>query len=258
MEPAGGLLLELARREGGGRLAFDLLLLHGGDDEGGALQGGHDLGGAFGIADLRLLPVDLDEFRLEGGRIRPFEQGGEVPVFLGDECPDLRLPVADDPDGDGLDPTGGKAPLHLVPEEGADLVADETVEDPPGLLRLVPVEVEIVGVGDRVEDGLAGEVVEEDAPDHFFLADLLGDVPGDGLAFAVRVRGEEDLLRSGRRLLEFGDHLLLAVHDQIGGFESLFGIDPEVVFREVLDVTDGGPDIILRAEVFADGFHLGG
>ena len=168
-EPAGGLLLELAGRKGGGRLALDLLLFDRGDGEGGILQRGHDLGGALGVADLRLLPVDLGQFGLEGGRIRSLQEGGEVPVLLGDERADLRLPVADDPEGDGLDPAGGEPPLHLFPEDGADLIADEPVEDPPGLLRLVPVEVEVAGVGDRLEDRVLGEVVEEDAPDDLSL-----------------------------------------------------------------------------------------
>ncbi len=203
-------------------------------------------------------PSILSSFASKGGGFDSFQQGGEVPVLLGDErrisaSRSQMIRTATDWTRPAERPR-----FTLSQRIGTDLIADETVEDPPGLLRLVPVEVEITGMGDRVEDRLAGEVVEEDAPDRFFLADLFGDVPGDGLPFAVRVRGEEDLLRPGRRLLEFGDHLLLAVHDQVGGFESLFRIDSEVVFRKVLDVTDGGPDIILRAEVFADGFHLGG
>ena len=82
-------------------------------------------------------------------------------------------------------------------------------------------------------------------------------MPGDRLPFAVRVGGEEDLIRLGGRLLELGDHLLLALHDLIGGFETLFGVDPQRVFRKVLDVTDGGADIIILAQVFADGLNLG-
>ena len=168
-------------------------------------------------------PSIFVQFCLEGGRVRSLEQGGEIPVLLRDERPDLRFPVADDPDGDGLDAAGGKAALHLVPEDGADLVTDETVEDPPGLLCLVPVEVEVMGMRDRVEDGLPREIVEEDTPDRPPLAaDLIGDMPGDGFSFAVRVGGEEDLLRTGRRLLEFGDHLLLAVQDHGKWVRTLF------------------------------------
>ena len=126
------------------------------------------------------------------------EVGVERPVLLGLERLDLALALHDEPHRDRLHAPGGEPAPHLLPEDGADLVADEPVEDAARLLRveLLPVEV------DRVLDGLLDRVlrdlVEEDAPHAGVAAlgaDLLGDVPGDRLALAIGVGREEDARR---------------------------------------------------------------
>jgi len=103
-------------------------------------------------------------------------------------------------------------------------------------------------VRERLEDGIVGEVIEEDLRMIFFplppissaICQAIASPPGPG-------RGEEDLVSLGRRLLELGDHLLLALHDLVGG-SNPFRCRFQVVFRKVLDMTDGGADIILLAQ----------
>src|SRR5262245_19848012 len=115
----------------------------------------------------------------------------EAPVLLGHEGPDLLLPLADEADRDRLDPARRQAPADLLPEERADLVADQPVEHSARLLGVEPL---LVDSPRRLEGGLhgfLGYLVEEDAIDAVGREpDLLGDVPADRLAFAVRVRGD--------------------------------------------------------------------
>ena len=73
----------------------------------------------------------------------------EQPVFLWDEALYLFLALADYAQRDGLHAPGGEAALHLVPEQRAELVADEAVEHAARLLRLDEVHVYHVGLGYR-------------------------------------------------------------------------------------------------------------
>ena len=79
----------------------------------------------------------------------------EQPVFLGDEALYLFLTLADYTQRDGLHAPGGEAALHLVPEQRAELVADEAVEHAARLLRLDEVHVYHVGFGYRAFDAVA-------------------------------------------------------------------------------------------------------
>src|SRR6059036_1062535 len=77
----GGLLLHRAGGEGRGRLAPALAALHRGDDERQLRDRGDDaLGGRF-VFDLRLVPVELVQPRLERLAVL-LEVGGDRPVLL--------------------------------------------------------------------------------------------------------------------------------------------------------------------------------
>ena len=259
MEPARGLLLKLARREGRKRVALRLLALDGAHGEGRFLQGIDEPPGLLAVSDLGFLACDLDELGLEGGRVGPLEGRRDRPVFLGLEAADLLLALADDPHGNGLDAARRESSLHLVPEDRADLVTHEPIEDAACLLGLVSVAVQGQGVLDGRQHRVLRQVVEEHAVERFALGpDLLGDVPGDSLALAVGVRGEEDRVGGLRGLLEFRDNFLLGLEDLVGRAEVVLDVDSERVAGQVLHVAYGGPDVELRAEVFLDGLHLRG
>ncbi len=86
----------------------------------------------------------------------------------------------------------------------------------------------------------------------------MDEVPGDGFAFAVQVGCEEDfggVLGGGA---EVGDDFAAAVGDFVGGFEVVVDVDVEALGGDVADVADGGFDGVAGAEVFVDGFGLGG
>jgi hypothetical protein len=91
------------------------------------------------------------------------EDRADLPVFLGDEGLDLALALDDEADGDGLDAAGGEALGDLAPEERADLVTDDAVEDSAGLLGVDAIHVDREGVGEGLLDLGLGDCVEDDA-----------------------------------------------------------------------------------------------
>jgi len=130
---------------------------------------------------LAFFPVDLDQAGLERRRLGSLKQGGDGPVFLLGEVPDLLLPVADQPERDGLDPARAQSLADLFPEQRADEVADKAVKDAPGLLGSDLVRVDVALLFKRFFDGLLGDLVEEDAPDiRVGIFEELAQVPGDG------------------------------------------------------------------------------
>src|SRR5262249_29321771 len=144
-----------------------------------------------------LLSALRDELRAEGRRLAGGELSGQRPVLLGDERLDLTLTLDDDPHRDALDATGRETAAHLVPEQRADLVADEAVEDPARLLGVDLVPVDLARVLERVQDRLLRDLVEEDAAEGNLrvLRQLFLEVPADRLALAVGVGSEEDGVR---------------------------------------------------------------
>ena len=120
----------------------------------------------------------------------------EVPVGRDPERHPLALAVDDQSGRDGLDPAGGQAGHDLLPEDRADLVAVEAVEDAARLLGLDEVHVELARVLGGLEDGGLGDLVEDHPLDRDALLglQLVEQVPGDRLALAVLIGGEEELV----------------------------------------------------------------
>jgi hypothetical protein len=81
-------------------------------------------------------------------------------------------------------------------------------------------------------------------------------MPRNGLAFAVRVRGQQDIVGALGRRLELGQHLLFADDDLVGFGEPVFDVDAHLL-GQVFDVPFGGEDLVAGAEVLLDGLCLG-
>jgi hypothetical protein len=142
--------------------------------------------------------------------------GGEAPVLLGDERADLVLAVDDHPQRDRLHPAGGDARRHRAPQHRRQPVADDAVHGPA---RLLGVDERGVEVARRLEgrpDGRLGDLVEGDPVGGVEVeVEDLGDVPGDGLALAVEVRGEPDGVGLLGGLAQRGDVLLRLLGDLV-------------------------------------------
>ena len=80
------------------------------------------------------------ESRLERIRValaRTLRQRGvDGPEFDRLEGVNLGLAVNYEPERDGLHSAGGKAAPHFLPQHGAELVADDAIQDAPRLLRV--------------------------------------------------------------------------------------------------------------------------
>src|SRR3989442_617281 len=108
-----------------------------------------------------------------------------------------RVVVREGPEGA---PRPGLRPPHpaaqarrgqgLPPQQGRDLVAVEAVEDAPGLLGVDEALVELARIGDGLADRVPGDLVEDHAAARDLGLEHLLQVPGDGLALAVLVRGQ--------------------------------------------------------------------
>ncbi len=292
-ELAGGLLLQRRGAERRVGLARVGLGLDRADLEGGLRQrGGQRLGaGPVEVDDVGALlePPQRGEVGAAGdarpvdgvqlGREHPLvvavagvEGALEVPVRRGAERDPLPLAVDDQPGRHGLDPAGGEAGHDLLPQHRGDLVAVEPVEDPPGLLGLDEVHVDVAGRLDGGLDRLLGDLVEDHPADRHLGLELVEEVPGDGLALAVLVGGEEELGGVLEQPLELGHvRLLVAGHHVVGGEVVVdvhaeprprlaldLGRDVGGALREVADVPDGGLHDVVAAEVARDRLRLGG
>jgi len=196
---------------------------------------------------------------LPGGRDVRREDRANLPVFLGQERLDVALALDDDADGDGLDPPSRQAGGDLPPQKRRDLVSDDPVEHPPCLLGVDLVHVHLAGDCEGLADGVAGDFVE-DYPVDLLIADAegLGQVPGDGLALAVKVGRQEDF---GGRLgapLKFGDDLLAPCQEFVCRGEAVLDVHADGLCRQVADMAHRGLYYVIVAEIAVYGLGLGG
>ena len=164
---------------------------------------------------------------------------------------DLALALDDEADGDRLDAPGRQAAADLLArQQRAQRVADQAVDDAARLLRVDEVHVDLARVRERLADRRFGDLVEGD-PRVFSRRDVggLGDVPGDRLALAVEVGGEEDLVRALGGLLDVGDLLAPVVGDHVLRFEVVVDVDAELalagVLGQVADMAVGRKDAVV-------------
>ena len=81
---------------------------------------------------------------------------------------------------------------------------------------------------------------------------------GNGFAFAVRVRGEIDGVHAKRQFLQLGNNLLFAGDNDVFGFEVVIDVHTEGALGQIFDVPERGLDGVAFAQIFLNGFRLGG
>ena len=258
---AGGLLLQRGggeRRRGGALLVRPLHALDGEDsvfrlpDHGVHLRLG---------AELRLLPVlpvvAGGKSRLPG--IPSQELRVQGPVLLRLEGLDLPVPVVHHPGGNGLHPSSGKAPLDLLPHHGGDLVAHEPVQNPPGLLGVHQVLVDVPGGPDALQHHVLRDLVEGHPPGLLVRqVQKLLQVPGNGLPLPVRVRCEVDPVGFPGGLLQALDDLFLPLNGLIDRLKVVLHIHAEAAFGQIPEVAHAGLHPEVLAQIFLNGFGFRG
>jgi hypothetical protein len=195
----------------------------------------------------------------------------DAPVVGRDERHPLAFPLDHDPGRDGLHPARGELGHHLAPEDGRDLVAVEPVEDPPGLLGVHQVVVQLPGLRGGLPDGRRRDLVEHHPLDRHPGLEGLQQVPGDGLTLAVLVGGQEELVGVGEQRAQLGDLCLLVRRDHVERLETVVDVHAQAgprlalvlggniggAARQVADVPDRRFHDVSAAEVAGDGARLG-
>ena len=184
--------------------------------------------------------------------------GRNGPVLFDLELLDFHFPFADQPQRHRLYPARAQTAGDRLPEEGTDLVSDETVHDAPRLLGVDFLHVDRYGLVDCRPNRPGGDLVEEHPP-HFLLAvaQLAGHVPGDGLALPVGIGREEDLIGRPRRAAEVFHDLFLARDRHVFGLETVLDVDAQALGRQVPYMAHGRHDLEILAQVLLDRTGLG-
>ena len=200
------------------------------------------------------------------------ELGFEVGVAGRAERDPLALPVDDQPGRHRLHAPGGQLGHDLLPQHRRDLVPVQPVQHAARLVRVDQALVDLPRVGDGAGDRLRRDLVEDHPAVRHLGLELLEQVPGDGLALAVFIGGEQEFVGVLEQALELGHLLLLvAVHD-VERLEVVVHVDAEpgprlgaVLGRDlrgavghVPDVAHAGLDHIAVTQVPGDGPGLGG
>ncbi len=83
-------------------------------------------------------------------------------------------------------------------------------------------------------------------------------VPGYRLAFAVGIGSEKQRIGFFQRLPDRGEVLLVLLDDGVLHRVAMLGVDRAFLRHEVANMTIGGEDLVVLAEIFLDGLRLRG
>ena len=222
-------------------------------------------GGEALRAEVRHLGLEADVAVAEVGR--------EVPVAGRQEIEPLALAPYQEVHGDALHAAGGELGGDLFPQQRAHRVADEPVEDAARLLGVDEARVELARVVYGALDGLLRDLVEDHAAHRHLGLEHLQQVPADGLALAVLIRREQELVGVFERVLEHLDHLPLVGRHDVERLVALGDVHAEpaplLLFelrrdlggraRQVAHVAHAGLHLVLvGGQEAADGAGFGG
>ena len=258
------LLLQGRGHEGRERVARGGLGLHRFHCECSILNGGDREFRRFGGRDVEFFQLAPAQHRQPCGQLgapRRGKGGGHGPVFAGLEGLDLHLALYHEAQDDRLHPPGRFRPRQLAPQHRRQGKAHEIIQRAAGEVCLDQRGIDLPGRGHGGLDRGFGDGVEGNAAD--LLAFLqaggqrFGQVPGNRLAFAVGVGGEDQLVIGLERLGNCLDMSAAVGSDFPGHGKVMLGIDRAVLGRQVAHMTVRGQNRETGAEVLRDGLGLG-
>ena len=188
--------------------------------------------------------------------------GDDRPIFARNELFDLKLSIADDAQRDRLHPPGRARAGQLAPQNRRQVEADQIVERAARPVGVDERLVDLARIAHRLLDGVLGHSVEHHAIDALVLEQLLAlenfvDVPGDGLAFPVRVSREDHAVGVLNRAADIAHPLGGLRVDFPAHREIVVRIDRAVLRREIPHMAERGVDLVVLAQIFVDGLRLG-
>ncbi len=199
----------------------------------------------------------LTSLASNSGGTGPASEANRCQYSSGHESRDLLLAIADELQRHGLDAPRAQTAAHLVPEDGADLVAHEAIEHAARLLRVDHLHVDLARMVHRFLHRLLRDLVEHEAVDLLLLrAELFGEMPANGFAFAVGVGGDVDVGGVLRRALQLGDHFLPGGDRFVHRREAFVDVDAELALRQIANVSHRRKHLVLAPEILVDCLSL--
>ena len=188
----------------------------------------------------------------------PGTQGGvHVPVFIGLKVFDLLFPVVDQPHRHALHTACGQTAAHLAPQKRTELIAYQTVQHAARLLGVEQIFINGTGMGHTLLHAFFGDLVKGDA------VGLVGvqpqnvcQMPADGFAFAVRVGRQQHAVGVFGLALQLLDELFFALDADVLRGIAMLHINAQLRCGQIADMTHAGGDLVVIAQIFADGFRL--
>ena len=264
-ELARGLLLQRRGAEGRVGVALGGLRLDRVHLEGLALHrllDGPRGGFVRNVVVAQLLARDGVERGLELLALGRHEGAVQRPVFARPESLDLEFAVTDDAQCHRLHAARRTRTRQLPPQHGREGEPNEIVQRAPGEIGIHQRAIHVARVLHGLQHGGFGDGIEHHAlhglalqralpPQHF------QHVPGDGLAFAVRVGGENQPVvrfegggNVGEPLGGLAVHLPVHLEVGVGAHRTIFG-------GQVADMAVGSEDFEILAQILVDGLGLG-
>jgi hypothetical protein len=215
--------------------------------------------------------VDCVEGRVKFRSATGFQGGFQIPVFRADEPGPFFFPLDEDLDRDRLNPAGRQFRGHLLPEQRAQRVAEQAVQNAAGFLCLDEVLVQLAGIFESLKDCLLRDLAKNHPADGDFWLEQLDQMPADALALAVFVRRENEFCGLFQGGFELVDGFLFAFGDDVERLKFAVDVDsdagPRLFFDslgdfrrsvgEIPNVAHTGHHFVFAAEVAADFPRLG-
>ena len=190
----------------------------------------------FFVVDLLAAP--LDQARSKGRRQTPLQLRGQRPVLLRLKGADISFAFANQTHRHRLHAPRAQSAAHLVPQQGADLVTHQPVEDAARDLGVELVAVQFLRIGYRFLYRFFGDLVDQHAMDAPVVRrDLIGYMPGDGFAFAVGVGGKINIFLTLGCLLQLIDDFFLRLDDVKVRREVFLDVHAELALGQIDDMS---------------------
>src|ERR1700674_451323 len=260
-QPVRCILLQRARFVGRRRIPHAVFGLNREHLVAGAFELRHDLIDLafFGEVELFLAAQLAVQTRAEDA-LRQVDLGEhrvERPRFDRNELFDLLFPLADQPDRDRLHAARAQALSNLLPEQGAQLVADQPVDHAASLLRVDEILIHRTQRVERLFHSTGRNLVQLD-PLWVLQVENVRKMPGDRLALAVRVRCQQDFGGAFGGGLQILDRRFLARDRDVFRLEGMLDVDPKRALRQVAHVTHRGANVVFGTKKPAKRFGLRG
>jgi hypothetical protein len=137
---------------------------------------------------------------------------------------------------------------------------------PPGArqstntLSIHQVQIHRQRLFERLLNGVLGDFIkhqpEELGPVFGLRLELFLQVKADRLPFAIRIGCQVDVIHTLGRRPQFADQFLLAFNHFIDRFEVVINVHRQILFRQILHMSEGCLHHELLAEVLTDRFRL--